>query len=88
MIASLRPSKLLILLVFSCLVWIGIISFVVALFFGSGISLGWIVAGVLLLAALIWVAVMFREFRGAIEIPEYFPPVKREARPPVPVNYN
>lgn len=73
---------------FSCLAWIGIISCAIALLFGSGISLGWVVAGVLLLAALIWVAVMFREFRNAIEIPEYFPPVEREARRPIPVNYN
>jgi len=78
----------LILLVVSCLAWIGIISCGVALFLGSGIPVGWIVAGILLLATLIWVAVMFREFRDAIEIPEYFPPVEREARRPVPVDYN
>lgn len=83
-----RPSKLLILLVVSCLIWIWIISFGVMLLSGSGISVGWIVAGVLLLATLIWVVVMFREFRDAIEIPEYFPPLEREPRRPLPVSSN
>jgi fatty acid desaturase len=88
LITSFRPSKLLILLVVSCLLWIGIISFAITLFTGSGLSAVWIIAGVLLLATLIWVVVMFREFQNAIEIPEYFPPVEREARRPVPVHHN
>jgi hypothetical protein len=86
--APFRPSKLLILLVFSCLVWIGIISCGIMLLVGNGFSVGWIVAGVLLLATLIWVVVMFREFRNAVEIPEYRPPVEADASRSVPLHYN
>lgn len=60
------------LLLAACLAWIGGISMVVAIFFGKGVTTGWIVAGALAFALVVWLAVMFREVRRAIELPDYF----------------
>lgn len=60
------------LLLAACLAWIGGISMVVAMFLGKGVSTGWIVAGALVFAMVVWLAVMFREVRRAIELPDYF----------------
>jgi hypothetical protein len=65
--------KLLNLLVVS---WVWIISSVIALFDGSGIPAMWIIAGVRLLVAWIWLTVTFREVR------------KLEARGCLPFNHH
>lgn len=44
---------------------------VVALFFGKGVGAGWIVGGTLVFALVVWLGVMFREVRRAIELPDY-----------------
>lgn len=61
---------MLILLVAACLVWIGILSLAFLAFSGMSFSSGWIVAGALFFAVMAWVVVMFREFRGAIALPD------------------
>jgi membrane protein implicated in regulation of membrane protease activity len=66
---SFVPSKILILLVAACLVWVGIISLAVAVFSGS-VSSGWVVAGAIVLAVMAWVLVMAREIRGAVTVPD------------------
>ena len=63
---------MLMLLLAACLAWIGGISVVVAMFFGKGVSTGWIVAGALVSAMVVWLAVMFREVRRATELPDDF----------------
>lgn len=70
MITSFLPSKILILLVAACLVWIGILSLAFLAFSGMAVSSGWIVAGALFFAVLAWILVMFREIRGAVTIPD------------------
>lgn len=67
---SFLPSKLLILLVAACLSWIGLLSLAFVCFFGTGLSAGWIFAGALILALMVWFVLMFSEFRQAIEMPE------------------
>jgi hypothetical protein len=67
---SFLPSKILILLVAACLSWIGLLSLAFVCFFGNGISAGWIFAGTLIVALMVWFILMFNEFRQAIEIPE------------------
>ncbi len=71
MISSFQPSKVTILLLASCLIWIGGISLVVAFFLGTAVTTGWIIAGALFAAVLVWVLVMVREIRDAIELPDY-----------------
>ncbi len=66
---SFAPSKILILLVAACLVWIGIISLGVAVFSGS-VSTSWVVGGAIALAVMAWVLVMAREIRGAVTMPD------------------
>lgn len=66
---SFIPSKILILLVAACLVWVGIISLAVAVFSGS-VSFGWVVAGAIVLAVMAWLLVMAREIRGAVTVPD------------------
>ncbi|RYD24048.1 MAG: hypothetical protein EOP88_01805 [Verrucomicrobiaceae bacterium] len=66
---SFAPSKILILLVAACLVWVGIISLAVAVFSGS-VSSGWVVAGAVVLAIMAWVLVMAREIRDAVTAPD------------------
>jgi type VI protein secretion system component VasK len=68
----------LVLLLASCLVWIGGISLAVAFFLGTAVTTGWILAGALFLAVCIWCVVMIREIRQAIELPDY--PANDEAR--------
>ena len=63
---------MLILLAVSCLAWIGLLSLAFVFFFGTAISAGWILGGALLLAVTVWIVVMFREIRDAIEIPDSF----------------
>jgi hypothetical protein len=65
---SIQPSKVLIVLLASCLFWAGGISLVVMWFAGTTVTTGWIVAGALVLALLVWLAVMSHEIRHAIEL--------------------
>lgn len=69
LISPCHPSKILIVLAISCLVWIGAISFAVVYFMGTAASTGWIVGGGLLLALAVWVVVMLRQIRNAVELP-------------------
>ncbi len=62
------PSKVLIVLLASCLLWVGGISLAVMWFAGTSVTIGWIVAGALVLALLVWLAVMFHEIRHAVEL--------------------
>jgi membrane protein YdbS with pleckstrin-like domain len=65
---TIQPSKVLIVLLASCLFWIGGISLAVMWFAGSSVTAGWIVAGALVLAVLVWLAVMSHEIRHAMEL--------------------
>lgn len=65
---AILPSKVLIVLLASCLFWIGGISLAVMWFAGTSVTTGWIVAGSLVLALLVWLAVMSHEIRHAIEL--------------------
>jgi hypothetical protein len=71
LISSFQPSKALILLVASCLVWVLGISTALVFFFGSDAKLGWILAGSLVFSAMVWLLVMAREIRQAIDLSEY-----------------
>ena len=66
----------------ACLAWIGGISLVAAMFFGKGVFTGWIVAGALVVAMVVWLAVMFREVRRATEMPDDFAAGEFDADPP------
>jgi membrane protein YdbS with pleckstrin-like domain len=65
---TIQPSKVLIVLLASCLFWIGGISLAVMWFAGTSVTTGWIVAGALVLALLVWLAVMSHEIRHAMEL--------------------
>ncbi len=65
---AIQPTKVLIVLLASCLFWIGVISLAVMWFAGTSVTAGWIVAGTLVLALLVWLAVMSYEIRHAIEL--------------------
>jgi hypothetical protein len=69
LISPCHPSKILIVLAISCLAWIGAISFAVVYFLGTAVSTGWIIGGILFVALAVWVVVMLREIRNAIELP-------------------
>ena len=71
---SILPSKIFVLLVAACLGWIALLSAAFVLLLGTDISSGWIIAGALIAALAVWVAVMFREIRHAPDQPEYFSP--------------
>ena len=62
------PSKVMIVLLASCLFWIGGISLAVMWFAGTSVTAVWIVAGALALAVLVWLTVMSHEIRHAIEL--------------------
>lgn len=64
------PSKVLVVIVAACLIWIGLISLAIVLVSGASISVGWIIAGVLALAGVVWGLVMMREIRDAIKLPD------------------
>lgn len=64
------PSKVLILLVASCLVWIGMIALAVLALSGIPFSSGWIAAGALFFAIAAWIIVMFREMRESFFLPD------------------
>ena len=64
---SIQLSKVLIVLLASCLFWIGGISLAVMWLAGTSVTTGWIIAGALILALLVWLAVMSHEIRHAIE---------------------
>ena len=63
-----QPSKVLIVLLASCLFWAGGISLAVMWFAGTSVTTGWIVVGALVLAVLVWLAVMSHEIRHAIAL--------------------
>jgi hypothetical protein len=67
---SFLPFKVLILLAAACLAWIGLLSLAVVFLMGNGASAGWICAGALFLALVVWTVVMAGEYRSAIELPE------------------
>lgn len=62
----------MILMAMACLGWIGAISLAVLFFLGTSISSAWIFGGALVFAVVIWLAVMIREIREAIELPDAF----------------
>lgn len=59
------PSKILTLLAASCVVWIGILTLAFMSFTGTDVTAGWICAGALFFALVVWIAVMASEFRSA-----------------------
>ena len=61
LITSFRLPKLLILLVVSCLSWVGL--FWLAIQICTMVSIGWILCGAVILALSVWLVVMFREIR-------------------------
>ncbi len=65
-------SKVLILLGAACLLWIGMISVGLAVVMGTGVSMGWIVAGVLVVTLVICGLAMSREIRNAVVLPESY----------------
>lgn len=71
------PSKILILLAASCLVWIGILALAFMSLTGTDVTAGWICAGALFFALVVWVAVMSSEFRSA-EMVESIPCARDE----------
>ncbi len=60
---------MLILLGATCLAWIGILSLAFMSFMGTDVTAGWIFAGVLFVALVVWIMVMAGEFRSAMETP-------------------
>jgi len=52
-------------------VWVLGISTALVFFFGSDVKLGWILAGSLVFSAIMWLMVMAREIRQAIDLSEY-----------------
>lgn len=54
----------------ACLVWIGLLSLALVWFMGTGIGVGWIIAGALCCALVVWIIVMSGEFRNAVDVPE------------------
>lgn len=68
---------MLIVLVAACFAWIGVLSLAAVTFLGTAASTGWIIAGALLLALVIWLVVMAREIRQATELPDYFERIER-----------
>lgn len=61
------PSRILILLAASCVMWIGVLSLAFMSFLGTDVTVGWICAGGLFFALAVWIAVMASEFRSAVE---------------------
>lgn len=49
----------------ACLAWIGLLSVAFLVFTGLGMSTGWMVAGALFFAMVVWTLVMGGEFRNA-----------------------
>lgn len=49
----------------ACLAWIGLLSVAFLVFTGLGMSTGWMVAGALFFALVVWTLVMSGEFRNA-----------------------
>jgi hypothetical protein len=68
LIRNILPSKILILLLAACLMWIGLLSIAFMLFMGQGAVVGWIVAGVLAFSLIVWVGLMLFEVRQAFEV--------------------
>ena len=66
------PSKVLILFLAACLMWIGMITLAVVSLTGVGVSVGWMIGGVLGVAILVWLVVMAGEYRNAMDDPEAF----------------
>lgn len=58
----------MILLAAACLVWIALLSLGIVWLMGMGISAGWIIAGALLFALVVWIVVMAGEFHNAIDL--------------------
>jgi len=65
---AILPSKVLIVLLASCLFWAGGISLAVMWFAGTPMTIGWIMAGALVLALLVWLAGVSPEIRHAMEL--------------------
>lgn len=65
--SSILPSRILVLLAASCLVWVAILSLAFMSLAGRNVTAGWICAGALFFAILVWTLVMAAEFRSAVE---------------------
>lgn len=61
---------MLILLMASCLLWVGFLSLAFVFLLGLGVSTGWIIAGAMILALSAWAVVMGSAFRQAAFDPE------------------
>lgn len=61
------PSKVLILLVAACLVWVGLLSLAFVALSGTTASTGFILAGALVGAVVAWVLVMIREIKDSLQ---------------------
>ncbi|MEO5716689.1 MAG: hypothetical protein ABIT37_24635 [Luteolibacter sp.] len=81
LISSFQPSRILILLLASCFIWIGAIALAIVCFMGTTVTTGWIIAGALLVALAVWVIVMAGEIRNAVNHSDHFEP---ERTVPVP----
>lgn len=53
----------------SCLLWIGVLALAFVGFSGAKVSAGWLFAGALFFALMVWTAIMAGEFRSAEEQP-------------------
>jgi hypothetical protein len=72
LIASFQPSKVLILLAASCLLWIALLALGASYFFGATAGTAWIVASALSVSLVLGVGVMANEIRCAIDLPDSF----------------
>jgi|GEM_PF-4169441 len=79
--SSFQPSRILILLLASCFIWIGAIALAIVCFMGTSVTTGWIIAGGLVVALAVWVIVMAGEIRNAVVHSDHFEP---ERTVPVP----
>ncbi len=70
--SSFQPSRILILLLASCFIWIGAIALAIVCFMGTSVTTGCIIAGGLVIALAVWVIVMAGEIRHAVNYSDHF----------------
>ena len=68
--ASFLPSKIFVLVLAACAVWVVILTAAFLFFTGYGVSAGWIFAGAILTALVCWSGLMIRELRQALDYNE------------------
>ena len=78
LITSFRPTRLLILLALSCVVWAGIIAAVLSWVFGISISASWYLAVGVGAALVLGVAVLLNEILRAVHLPDDARPCEAE----------